>query len=262
MRRQPARGDVDPERAGGLAFYSLDPTILLWQDISLWNSEYQKLHNTQALKVSRDVSDPRKIYYNFHLKGGGYKFDPSTTHILHGRGSTGPLGVQLAVAMGCRPVILLGMDCKRGPKGDSDFYGENKHWTDATLKNCYEGLVSVKELCPVEVYNCGENTLWPQCSLEDVLKHDKIINIDENGKVHLPPPSDAVAGAFAVALADGFRNMGNDGSGDDVSHPANWSLGAWVVYAVEVTKLYGHPEDAPGGPCRTCGTPAFADRDE
>ena len=66
------------------------------------------------------------------------------------------------------------------------------------------------------------------------------------------PPSDAapVSGAFAVALADGFRNMGNDGSGDDVSHPANWSLGAWVVYAVEVTKLYGHPEDAPGGPSR------------
>ena len=65
-----------------------------------------------------------------------------------------------------------------------------------------------------------------------------------------PPPSDAapVAGALAVALADGFRNMGNDGSGDDVSHPANWSLGAWVVYAMEVTKLYAHPEDAPGGP--------------
>lgn len=151
------------------AFYSLDPTILLWQDISLWNSEYQKLHNTQALKVSRDVSDPRKIYYNFHLKGGGYKFDPSTTHILHGRGSTGPLAVQLAVAMGCRPVILLGMDCKRGPKGESDFWGENKYWTDATLKNCYEGLVSVKELCPVEIYNCGDNDLWPTETLEKVL---------------------------------------------------------------------------------------------
>ena len=52
-------------------------------------------------------------------------------------------------------------------------------------------------------------------------------------------------GALAVALADGFRNMGNDGSGDDVSHPANWSLGAWVVYAMEVTKLYAHPADAP-----------------
>lgn len=152
------------------AFYKLDPTILLWQDISLWNTEYQKLHNTQALKVSRDVSDPRKIYYNFHLKGGGYRFDPSTAHILYGRGSSGPLAVQLAVSMGCRPIVLLGMDCKRGTDGRSDFYGENKYWTDATLKNCYEGLVFIKEQCPVEVYNCGDNELWPKETLEEVLE--------------------------------------------------------------------------------------------
>jgi len=149
-------------------FRKFDPTILLWQDISLWNTEYQTLHNTQALKVSRDVSDPRKAYYNFHLKGGGYKFEP-TTHILYGRGSSGPLGVQLAVAMGCRPVILLGMDCARGVNGESDFYGENKYWTDATLKNCLEGLVFIQEQCPVEVYNCGRNGLWPCEDLRDVL---------------------------------------------------------------------------------------------
>lgn len=150
-------------------FEKIDPTILLWQDISLWNSEYQKLHNTQALKVSRDVSDPRKIYYNFHLKGGGYKFDPSTTHILHGRGSTGPLAVQLAVAMGCRPIVLLGMDCKRGKNGRSDFYGENKYWTEATLENCIKGLVFIRQQCPVEIYNCGDNSLWPKEDLAEII---------------------------------------------------------------------------------------------
>jgi len=150
-------------------FRKIDPTILVWQDISLWNSEYQNLHNTQSLKVSRDVSDPRKIYYNFHLKGGGYKFDPATPHILHGRGSTGPLAVQLAVAMGCRPIVLLGMDCQRGEQGESDFYGENRYWTDATLQNCYDGLVFVKEQCPVEIHNCGHSDLWPQENLENVL---------------------------------------------------------------------------------------------
>jgi len=146
----------------------IDPTILLWQDISLWNTEYHTLHNLQALKVSRDVSDPRKTYYNFHLKGGGYRFEP-TTHILYGRGSSGPLAVQLAVAMGCRPIVLLGMDCVRGTDGKSDFYGENKYWTDATINNCLEGLVFIKEQCPVEVYNCGNNGLWPCESLESVL---------------------------------------------------------------------------------------------
>jgi len=150
------------------AFYKIDPTILLWQDISLWNSEYKKLHNTQAIKVSRDVSDPRKVYYNFHLKGGGYKFNLST-HILHGRGSTGPLAVQLAVAMGCRPIVLLGMDCAVGEDGNSDFYGHNKYWTDATLANCQLGLEFIREQCPVEVYNCGTSKLWEHQSLRSVL---------------------------------------------------------------------------------------------
>jgi len=132
-------------------FYKIDPTILLWQDISLWNTEYQKLHNTQAIKVSRDVSDPRKIYYNFYLKGGPYKFDRNCSHILYGRGSSGPLAVQLAVSMGCSPVVLVGMDCMRGENGETDFYGENKHWTDTTQENCLRGLQFLYEQCPVPI---------------------------------------------------------------------------------------------------------------
>jgi hypothetical protein len=147
-----------------------DPTILVWQDISLWNSEYQRLHNTQAIKVCRDVSDPRRIYYNFHLKGGAYHFDPKKTHILYGRGSSGPLAVQLAVAMGCRPIVLLGMDCKRGENGISDFYGENKYWREHTLDNCELGLKFIKENCPVEIRSCGKTDYWPQETLETVLK--------------------------------------------------------------------------------------------
>jgi len=150
-------------------FKKIDPVILLWQDISLWTTEYHSLHNTQALKVSRDVSDPRKIYYNFHLKGGEFKFDTEHTHILYGRGSTGPLAVQLAVAMGCRPIVLLGMDCKLGENKETDFYGQNPSWTDSTIKNCFQGLVFIKEQCPVEVINCSNNTLWQQENLDVVL---------------------------------------------------------------------------------------------
>jgi hypothetical protein len=68
---------------------------------------------------------------------------------------------------------------------------------------------------------------------------------NEGGFTPYPPSDAAQTGALAVALADGFRNMG--GGDVDVSHPANWSLGAWVLYATEVVKLYAHPEDAPRG---------------
>lgn len=145
----------------------IDPTILLWQDISLWNTEYHRLHNTQALKVARDIADPRRIYYNFHLKSGPYKFE-KTCHILSGRGSTGPVAMQLAHALGCSPIVLLGCDCK-AENGDTNFYGVNRFYTDNSLKNCYSGLQFVKEQCPVQIINCSNNNLWEKQKLSDVV---------------------------------------------------------------------------------------------
>jgi len=62
------------------------------------------------------------------------------------------------------------MDCKRGPKGESDFYGNNPHWLPHTLDNCQLGLEFMKKHCPVEVINCGDSDLWPKQNLTDVLK--------------------------------------------------------------------------------------------
>lgn len=151
------------------AFKVIDPTILMWQDISLWNTEYQHLHNLQSLKVARDVADPRRIYYNFHLKSGPYKFT-NRTHILYGRGSSGPIAVELAYAMGCRPIIILGMDCKLGPSGESDFYGDNPHWYDHTLTNCGIGLEFLRDNCPVEIISCSNNDAWKRHTLEEAIK--------------------------------------------------------------------------------------------
>ena len=151
------------------AFYVIDPTILIWQDIGLWNTEYHSLHNLQALKVARDIADPRRRYYNFHLKGGPYKFDRRKCHILHGRGSTGPLAVELAVAMGCRPIILMGMDCKVDADGSTDFYGVNPHHRPHTMDNCELGLRFLKEQCPHEIISCGDTDLWERKDLKDIL---------------------------------------------------------------------------------------------
>lgn len=153
------------------AFQLIDPTILMWQDLSLWKSEFHDVHNLQALKVARDVADPRRLYYNFCLKGGNYQFSPDKSHVLYGRGSSGPLAAQFAVALGCRPLILLGCDCKRGSDGRGDFYGENKFWLPHTLDNCWLGLEFLKKECPVEIISCGNaEELWPRQELKDVLR--------------------------------------------------------------------------------------------
>lgn len=135
-----------------------DPTVLFWQDIGLWNAEHNKLHNLQCLKVCRDISDPRHIYYNFYLRGGQYRFD-NKTHILNGRGSTGPIAVEFAYALGCKPIILLGMDCKCR-EGNTDFYGVNTFHRPHTLSSCIKGLEFIKSSCPVPIINCSENDIF------------------------------------------------------------------------------------------------------
>lgn len=166
------------------AFLLLDPTVLMWQDIGLWNTEHQKLHNLQCLKVCRDVADPRHIYYNFYLRGGPFQFDRKT-HILYGRGSTGPLAVQFAVALGCRPIVCLGMDCKKSDDGKTDFYGVNPHWRPTTLQNCENGLHFLKKYCPAPIINCSNTEiLGERRKLEEVISSiDKKYAVGRQGYV-------------------------------------------------------------------------------
>jgi len=152
------------------AYLALDPTILLWQDISFWKDEHIKIHNLQAIKVCRDIADPKQNYYNFYLKGNDYKFDRARTHILFGRGASGPLAAELAVGMGARPVICIGMDCKYAEDGRTNFYGDNTHHTSHTLKNCRKGLKAIAKLCPVQVINCSDcDILGPRRDLREVI---------------------------------------------------------------------------------------------
>lgn len=151
---------------------ALDPTILLWQDISLWNTEYHRLHNLQALKIARDSADPKRIYYNYYLKAGQFAFEKKT-HVLFGHGNTAILGVELAYAMGCNPIVLIGMDCKVGKDGRTDFYGNNVYWNpESTLLNCQRALQFIKDKCPATIINCSHNDLWERRDLIDVLEND------------------------------------------------------------------------------------------
>jgi len=166
------------------AFLFIDPTILFWQDLTLWKDEYKTIHNMQAIKVARDIADPRRIYHNFYLKGSQFKFDTSKTHVLYGRGATAPLVVQLACSLGARPIICLGMDCKKGeptkkfPDGPSNFYGDNEHHFVHTLKNCNTGLETIAKYCPVEIINCSENDILG--SMRDI--NEVLTEIDADGQ--------------------------------------------------------------------------------
>lgn len=151
------------------AFYKIDPTILMWQDAEVWWNHRAEITRLLAIKYCRDVADPKGRCYRFKLINGDYKL-PKNASKLYGRGSTGPLGFQLAYVMGCNPIILLGMDCKYS-NGKTDFYGKNPSHKPHSMRNCRRGLQWMERARHErDIINCSENEVFDNVlSLEDVL---------------------------------------------------------------------------------------------
>ncbi len=147
-------------------FLIYKPTILMWQDMEFWKDCWRKIILLDSIKVSRNISDPESVAVNFMLMQG----DPLVSMKpwkLHGHGNTGMLAVQLALALGCSPIILLGMDCKYSKKR-TDFYGKNKYHKKNTLRSCNRALSwMMKE--NFDIINCSYNDFWPRENLNNVV---------------------------------------------------------------------------------------------
>lgn len=141
------------------SFYKLDTTILFWQDIELWYTERKSIIKTNSIKVCRDISDPQNRFFHFRLEPGKFEL-PEHPGLLRGTGATGPIAVQFAYIMGCDPIILLGMDCKKRGQ-NTDFYGRNRHHKPHTLTNCSEGLNWIKQTFEEKgktIINCSKDS--------------------------------------------------------------------------------------------------------
>ncbi len=148
-------------------YYVFTPTILMWQDIQMWNSERRNIINCKSLKVCCNMSDPEGAFLNFKVKTGRFKFKNSIS-TLYGNGNTAALSAQMAVNLGCSEIVLLGTDCKY-EKGKTDFYGKNKDHKSYTLKMCNTAMQWIKDECPIPIHNCSTNKLWPEENLTDVI---------------------------------------------------------------------------------------------
>jgi len=151
-------------------FLKIQPTILMWQDLSLWLKEKKAVKRTKAIKFCRLGADTRGGYYYFKLIGKEHRLtrDPSN---IYGRGSSGPIGFQLAHILGCDPIFLVGMDCCYGRKGLTDFYGNNPMHRNHTIPYCKLGLKWIKK-CKHgrRVINCSNNDIFPEkMTLEEAI---------------------------------------------------------------------------------------------
>jgi len=158
-------------------FFIYSPTVLFWQDRQLLRDHRDEINNCDSIKVCRDENDPNRKYLNFSLSNSNFKFE-KRTDILFGRGNSGAIVAELAVAMGASSLILLGMDCSYRD-GNNDFYGKNKDHSKYFLTMCNRGLSFIKKECPVPVYNCSDNSIFPKKKLIEVIEEISPISYDK-----------------------------------------------------------------------------------
>jgi hypothetical protein len=151
-------------------FFKYDPTILLWQDLALWSQEKQKVVKTQAIKYCRAGSETQGGYYTFILNGREPKLTADVTK-LYGRGSSGSIAYQFVYALGCDPIILVGMDCRNAKDGTTDFYGNNSMHRAHTLPACVKGLKFIRDHSKGKtIINCSRNKVFPERkTIEEVI---------------------------------------------------------------------------------------------
>jgi len=143
-------------------FYKYDPTILLWQDLALWSKEKQKVLETKSIKYCREGSETRGGFYTFFLQGRDPKLTNNISK-LNGRGSSGSIAYQFVYALGCNPIILVGMDCRYNKKGDTDFYGNNPMHRAHTLPACVKGLKFMQNNTHDRtIINCSRNKVFAE----------------------------------------------------------------------------------------------------
>ncbi len=82
---------------------------------------------------------------------------------LYGRGSSGAIAYQFVHALGCDPIILVGMDCLYTKKGLTDFYGNNPMHRSHTLPACVKGLQFIKDNSKHKtIINCSQNKVFSE----------------------------------------------------------------------------------------------------
>jgi len=143
-------------------FLKYDPTILMWQDLALWSQERDKVLETKALKFCRDGSETQGGFYTFFLQGREPKLTSNISK-LYGRGSSGTIAYQFAYALGCNPIILVGMDCRYAKTGETDFYGSNPMHRSHTLPACVKGLQFIQKYSGDRtIINCSSNKVFSE----------------------------------------------------------------------------------------------------
>jgi len=162
---------------------ALHPTVLFWQDRTVWMTHKEEIQRTDAIKVTRKGMVKSNLFpdYLFFVLYGNRRTsypEKCTTQRLAGQNITHGVAAQFAEAMLPSHIIFLGVDCQFRD-GKTDYYGNNRFHRNDMLKRCAEVSRGIKNGCKIPIYNCGLSDCWRTRKLEDVIaeinppKHNK-----------------------------------------------------------------------------------------
>lgn len=146
--------------------------LLYGCDASFWE-KYKPAFD--GLRVTQDARPPGLLRVP-SLPRPGLSRDPT---YIHQGANSGYQALNLAVHLGCNPILLLGFDMKPGPNGESHWHGDHvaglnnpcpenfKMWRDffaTTVPDLARAGVEVLNCTPDSALDC-----FPRARLEDVI---------------------------------------------------------------------------------------------
>lgn len=157
-----------------------DATVLWWTDAKFWHHNSVKimahrarwkatcLHNYGGIDLPAEIKQ-----YRFTGHKG---FDPDPGCLRSGNNST-YAAIHLAAHLGANRIILLGLDMKHGPGGETHFHGGHGvlHLAETMTQLMlpwFDHLKAPLAARGIEVLNaCADSALltWPRCSIDQGL---------------------------------------------------------------------------------------------
>lgn len=158
-------------------------TVLWWSDWLYWTRNQDSLVAHGASYKATAVADyqleqlpPEELVHRYNFTGLT-GFDENPANLRHGNNSS-YAAMHLAVHLGARKLVLLGVDMRHAKDGTTHFHGgyESVHLAE-TLKDLmlpyFKTLAAPLAARKIEVLNASPDSalvVWPRCSIEEGLK--------------------------------------------------------------------------------------------
>lgn len=155
--------------------------VLWWSDASFWRRNRDAIMAHEApIKATcqvdyRDEDELPQEIVQYHFTGG-IGFDERPGCLRHGNNG-GYAAIHLAAHLGAARIVLLGVDMKYGPAGESHFHGghglvhREAVLTELMLPH-FEPLVKPLQRRGITVLNASPDSAlrcWPRCSIDEGL---------------------------------------------------------------------------------------------